>query len=226
MINIVVDYKHVVRHLDDLAERQIPFALAKSLNATVAAPRSGSSGLVTIQGEERLQLRKAFELRRPEWADRSIKVTHFATKKEPWATIGIHPPGSAGGSRADILGKFETDREKKPKDGHTIAVPVSSRIKRSNKGIISKRDRPRAYNFRQVGNAIRGDRGTFIVRNPDGSGWIFQRTKRGVFPLYRLLTEVEIDPDLHFVETAFRTVDRVWTLNMQRALEEALRTAR
>jgi hypothetical protein len=201
MIDIVVDYKHVVRHLDDLAERQIPFALAKSINATVVAPKAGSSGLVTVQGQERLQLRKAFALRRTDWADRSVKVTHFAKKTEPWATIGIHPPGANGEQRADIFTKFESDREKRPKDGHTIAVPVSPRIKRSNKGIISKRDRPRAYNFRQ-------------------------RTKQGVVALYRLVTRVELDPDLHFVETALRTVDRVWAINMERAFEEALRTAR
>ena len=225
MIDIVVDYKHVLRHLDDLAERQIPFALAKSINATVAA-QSGRASYGTVQGEERLQLRKAFELRRTEWADRSVKVTHFASKREPWATIGIHPPGASGAQRADILTKFETDREKRPKDGHTIAVPVGSRIKRSNKGIISKRDRPKAYNFRQVGNAIRGDRGTFIVREADGSGWIFQRTKKGVFALYRLVTQVEIDPELHFVETALKTLDRVWAINMEKAFEEAMRTAR
>lgn len=226
MIDIVVDYKHVVRHLDDLAERQIPFALAKSLNDTVVAPKGAGSGLVTVQGAERLQLRKAFELRQTAWADRSIKVTHFASKREPWATIGIHPPGAQGDSRADVLGKFEQDKEKRPKDGHTIAVPVSPRIKRSNKGIIAKRDRPKAYNFVQVGKTIRGDRGTFIVRQPDGSGLILQRTKKGVVALYALVTRAELDPDLHFVETAFATVDHVWAINMEKAFEEAMRTAR
>lgn len=225
MIDIVVDYKHVLRHLDDLAERQIPFALAKSINATVAA-QTGRGSLGTVQGEERLQLRKAFELRRTEWADRSVKVTHFATKREPWATIGIHPPGASGEQRKDVFTKFEEDTEKRPKDGRTIAVPVSPRIKRSNKGIISKRDRPRGYNFRQVGNTIRGDRGTFIIRNADGSGWIMQRTKQGVFPLYRLVTQVELQPELRFVETALQTVDRVWAINMEKAFEEAMRTAR
>lgn len=225
MIEIEINYKHVVAHLDDMAKQQIPFALSKALNATVAQPKGAASGLMpTVQGAERLQLRKAFELRQPLWADRSIKVTHFANKREPWATIGIHPQG--GDERSDIFGKFETDREKRPKEGRTIAVPVSPKLKRNNKGIISKRDRPRAYEFRQVGKSIRGERGTFIVRQADGSGLILQRTRQGVFALYRLVTRVEIEPDLQWYATAFGTVERVWQPNMLKALDEALRTAK
>src|SRR5690349_17405319 len=105
MIEIKVDYQNVVRTLTDVGERQIPFALAKSINDTVVgssdrrlstgfqAEQAARSGLVTVQGEERLQLRKAFEVRQTLWADRAVKVTHFAKKSELWATIGIHPPG-------------------------------------------------------------------------------------------------------------------------------------
>lgn len=226
-LTIEVEFKHVTRHLDDLAQRQIPFALAKSINATLVEPRGMTAGLSTVQGAERLQLRQAFELRQTAWADRSIKVVHFASKKEPWGTIGIHPPGANGDSRADVLAKFESDREKTPREGgHTIAVPISARLKRSSKGIISKRDRPKAFNFRQDGKRIVGDRGTFIVRQADGSGLILQRTKRGVVALYRLVNRAELTPDLHFVDTAIPVIDRVWEPNILKALDEALRTAK
>ena len=225
MITIDVDYKSVVRELNDIAEKQLPFAMSKAINATMAAPRGGVSGALTIQGAERLQLRRVFDVRQTSWADRSIKVVHFATKRENWGTIGIHPPG--GDARADIFGKFESDREKRPRDGHTIAVPIHSRVRRLKGGAISKSVRPKAFNFRQVGNTIRGDKGTFLIRQPDGSGLILQRTKRGgVVALYRLVTRAELSPDLHFVDTAITAIDRVWDANMLKALDEALRTAK
>lgn len=215
MIEITVDAASATRFLTELESKQIPFATKTALNTAALA----------FQTAERAHLRGIFTLRRPEWADRSIKITHFATKAEQWATIAVQPPGASGPQRADILGKFEEDTSKSPR-GRTIAVPVSARIKRGNTGVISKRDRPAAYNFRQVGKAIRGDRHTFIIRKADGSGAIFQRTKAGVFALYLLVRQVPIQPDLKFVPTAQQVVTRVWDTEFTKALESALRTAK
>lgn len=213
MIEITVDVTKWTRHLADVEQRQIPFAMSRALNAT---------GL-QVQRAERDQLHRVFTLRRPEWAERSVKIVHFAKKSEPWLTIGIHPPG--GDRRADILGKFETEREKRPRDGGTIAIPVAAR-KRRDTGIIRKRDRPGGFNFRQVGRAVRGDRGTFIIRQPDGSGGIFRRVKGVVSLLYLLVHRAPLQPDLHFADTAGKAVDDHWAYNFERALDEALRTAK
>jgi hypothetical protein len=217
-LSIDVDVRPLLAGFSDVQQRQIPFALSQSINDTMAARDRAS-----IQSAVRSRLHDIFTLRRPEFHERSIKVVHFASKREPWGTIGIHPPG--GDARADILGKFETDTEKRPRDGRTIAVPI--RARRNKRDIIVGRDRPRAFNFVQVGRTVRGDRGTFIIRKPDGSGLILQRFRRkGVFALYRLVHRVDIDPDLRFVPTSSQLIDRMWADNFVRRFDAAMRTAR
>lgn len=208
------------KHLRGLAEdqKQIPFALSRAVNKTA----------LDVQRAARVQNRRIFTLRRPEWADRSVKVVKFASKKDPRATVGIHPPGASGEARADILAKFEDQTQKLPR-GRTIAIPVSSRIKRGNTGVISKRDRPKAYNFRQQGKRIVGDRGTFIVRKPDGSGTIFQRVgkKPGtIYALYILARRARIKPDLQFITRSVGQIDKNFVGHMVREFDNAVRTAK
>lgn len=218
-VSIVVDVDKCTRDLDAIAQKQVPFALANTLNALA---KEG-------QLQARVRMHRIFTLRRPVFAERSVKIVHFANKRELFATVGIHPPGSLGDSRSDIFTKFETDTQKVPK-GRTIAVPVSARLKRNNAGIIAKRERPAAYNFRQVGRTIRGDRRTFIVKKPDGSGVILQRTGKGkgsqVQALYILVKRARIKPDLNFIPTFARVVDKNSEPFFTRELNKALSTAK
>jgi len=219
-LEITVDPKQALKDLKADQERHVPYALSRAVNSTA----------LDVQRAIRNRQRSIFTLRRPEWADRSVKMVKFATKTDPVAQLGIHPPGAMGDRRADIIGKFEDQTVKLPK-GRTIAIPVSSRIKRGNAGIIAKRDRPRAYNFRKVGNRIVGDRGTFILRKADGSGLIMQREKGGrsrgaAHVLYILARRARIKPNLRFQATAQLVVDTRFTEHMVRELDNALRTAR
>lgn len=229
MPSIAVDTRSFRESLTDFQQRQIPFAQAKAIN-TLA---------INVQTAERLRLREVFTLRRESWADRSIKITHFAKKSEPWARIAISPPGASGAARADILGKFETETEKRPRaGGRTIAIPINAR--RNKRDIIYGKERPTAFHFRQVGNRVLGDRRTFLIRMPDGTGLILQRRRKtaqarqlgyrgkdeGLIALYRLMPEVSITPDLHFEPTALHVITRDWVTSMEAALELALRTAR
>lgn len=219
MIEITVDYRRAVRQLTDDGRKQIPYALAKAVNATV----------LDVQKAERANLRSKFELRRPAWADRSIKITRFAKKSDPTAIIGIHPPGDA--SRADILAKFETDTEKLPRSG-TIAVPVS-RIgvgRRKSTGIIPKRERPRAI-------LDGSNKGVFLVRKKMGAvgeGIILQRLSFGrgknrrssVVALYYLVRRARIKNNLHFQLTALNAVDKTFVKHMTTEFDKAMKTAR
>jgi hypothetical protein len=111
-VTIKVNPSKALGFLRAMGNDQVPFALGNAVNDTAKA----------AQSDERLQLRRAFTLRRPEWADRSVKITKFAKKNDPSAVLGIHPPG--GDATADIFSKFEADTQKLPKSG-TIAIPVS-----------------------------------------------------------------------------------------------------
>lgn len=208
MIDITVDYKDAVRFLTDFGEKQIPFAEAKAVNAT---------GL-DVQKAERAQIHSVFQLRRPEWADRSVKITHFAKKSEPWLTIGIHPPG--GDQRADILAKFETDTWKTSITGGRVAIPVNA--KRNKADIVPRGQRPRA--IIAAGKA-------FILKskNPNVQLIVRQvgRGKRRILEtLYLLVQRVPLTPDLHFRDVAERTVNERWVPNFLKAFDDALRTAK
>lgn len=216
MIDITVDLSGLTEQLTDLPLLQIPFATSKALSALA----------LDVQSEQRKRLHEIFTVRRDTWVGRSIKITHFAKKAEPWATIAVSPPG--GASRADVLGKFESDTEKHAFQGHHVAIPIGA--KRNKRDIITKANRPGALHLKQVGNRIVGDKRSFLVKLSDGREMILQRTGRGrrssVRALYLLVERVTITPDLEFGLTGERVVGKQWERRMEEALEVALRTAR
>lgn len=213
MIEIHIDARKAIRTLRTDGEKQIPFALANAVNKIAK----------DVQTDERVQLRRAFTLRRPQWADRAVKITKFAKKADPTAVIGIHPPG--GDDRADILTKFESDTSKVPKAG-TIAVPVTRiGLARGSSGVLRNRARPRDLIAR--GKA-------FIVRKRVGrvgEGLILQRLKLGrgrtsIVALYYLIRRAIIKPDLKFELTARKSIDRTAVTHLQREFDNAMKTAR
>lgn len=218
MLEIKVDPLKAIQGLRDIRTDQIPFAASKALNAVVLAG----------QKDERAHLRDIFDERRPDWLDRSVKITHFAKKKDLYATIGIHPPGADGEARKDILTKFESDTEKTPLSGNTIAIPTG--VKRTKKDIVQKAFRPKALNFRREGGRIVGDKRTFIVQLEQGRKLILQRVGKGARSstrsLYLLLPRVDIDPELLFEQTIGKAVDREWRQQFIEAFDLAVRDAR
>lgn len=216
MPTIDVDFKSFMRDMTALQQEQIPFALKNGLNATALA----------VQTAERRRLREVFTIRQDVWADRSIKMTHFATKAERWATVAISPPGRA--DRSDILGKFETESSKQSIAGRHVAIPIAAR--RNKKDIVTKANRPSALHLRKEGNRVVGDKRTFLVNLKDGRQLILQRTGRGrrsdLRALFYLVERVQLTPDLHYMLTAEGTITREWNGLMEAALDQALRTAR
>ena len=107
-------------------------------------------------------------------------------------------------------------------------MPIDAR--RNKRDIIPLSQRPRAFHFQQLGNKIVGDRRTFIVKRPDGSGVILQRVGSGkraaVIVLYALRKRVPLKPDLHFELNAMRVVEARFDVNMDRALDVAMKTAK
>ena len=189
--------------------KQARFAMSKAINETAK----------DFQKSQVRRQEKTFTVRKAGFVSRSVKIKPFATKQRLEAVVSIDPPG--GQRTTDILSKFEQTSVKKPRDGRHLAVPVEAR--RTKRGVITKGQRPKAFQFKEVGQAVKGLKRTFIV---PGVG-IFQRTsKRRIRLLFAFVERVRIPGVLRFQENARKVVKRRFKKHFAKAYEFALRTAR
>jgi hypothetical protein len=224
-MQIKVDLDAFTKGMDDLQQRQIPFATSLALNNVAK----------DVQVAERIRLREVFTIRRPQWADYGIKIDHFASKAEPFARIAINPPG---GKKGDIFGKFEDQTQKTPLGSHGIAVPVDA--KRTKADIVQDKTRPKNLHLHREGNRIVGDNGTYIVNLSDGRQLLLQRKDLGkraakkagrgtndrATLLFIFVPKVRITPTLRFAATAEPVVDRQWPVRWAEAFDKAMGSAR
>jgi hypothetical protein len=224
VISIDVDVPGFLTLMTETQERQLPFATKTALNAVA----------LDVQKREREHLRDVFTLRRASWADQSIKITHFASKEEPFATIAIAPPDDRG----DILGKFETDTEKTARGAHGVAIPVDAR--RSKADIVQGSQRPAAFALHQDGSRVVGADGTFIIDLGGGRQLLLQRqdlgkraaakagrgTQERATVLFIFEPRVNIANNLKFGPTAETVVRDQWQARFSEAFDKAMETAR
>jgi hypothetical protein len=210
--------------LDDVAHQQLPFAVALAINRTL---EEGQAGF-------RKTLPQHFTLRRKQFIERLVKIENRdrATKASPYGRMGIQ------GNRADILTKFEEGGVRRPR-GHSLYVPID--VKRNKRDLVTNANKPKAFSFvrertnSNTGIAVfQGNKRTFMVRFPDGRGWLFKRTKRGkhgeLFTgtkvLYALIPKAPIPKALHFEETVVPILQARFPVNLQGMLAAAIRTAK
>jgi hypothetical protein len=219
MLEVRVQAHRAERLLGALAG-QLPFATSKAINETAK----------DFQKVQRRHMLEAFVVRRRTFVERSVKIKPFANKRRLEATVSIDPPG--GKARADILAKFERTGRKRPRSGKHVAVPIA--VRRGKTGVISRRQRPKAFGFRthrtRTGRLqLKGQRRTFILRGSHTPG-IYQRVGRGrgsrIRLLYTFKRSVPIDARLRFIENARRTINKRFVPNFRAALQHAIRTAR
>ena len=226
-LNITVDLDSFTKGMTELQETQVPFATAKALNAV---------GL-DVQVAERVRLREVFTIRRQAFADRSIKITHFAKKAEPYTTVAIASPDSDGG-RPNVFAKFETDTQKTPFGSHGIAVPLKDgQIRR---GVIPDSQKPAAFHLHREGNQIVGDNGTYVVKLADGRELLLQRkdlgkraakkagrgTREESTPIFLFVPVVKINANLEYVPHAEVVVDRMWAVRFDEVFSAAMASAK
>lgn len=219
MIEVTVDAGSVDAGFSELEEQQIPFALSKAINAT---------GL-QFQQIQVAHDASIFTQRRADWQAKSIKVTHFSTKRENWMDIEVMPPGADGASRADILAKFESDTTKLPFKGQHVAIPTSQ-IKRTKRDIVADSMRISHLNLHPDGNRIIGDQRTFLIKLANGNSLILQRVGHGgkstTASVWLLVPLVHITPDLEFQSNAEAVVNSAWVPNFEQAFTDAMATAK
>lgn len=192
--------------------RQIPFAMANAINDVLKAG----------QQAQRRQMAQAFTIRRQQFAERSVKLTQFATKTALVGELAISPPG--GGQRADLFTKFEQGGTKRPRAGSALAVPiVGSRVKPTERSVVRTANRPAA--LRQA----TGRRRTF-VREAGDTRVLFEATGTGkrarVRPLFVLIPEAPIDKRLRFEATVTDAITDGWPAAFARRFAESTATGR
>lgn len=239
MLEIHVDIRKAEQYLRGMHRDQIPFALSQALNKTA----------LKVQSEVREDIQESFTLRRRDWAMRTVKIGRgdFAKKNRLRAIVRMESPG--GGKRTDILAKFEKAHTKRPRGGSRLAIPVE--VRTTKVGVTRKGQRPKSFEFvHHGGNVWIGKKRTFMIRNPDGTGGIYQRTgprnKRGkrdtrdrrfrdkvvqrkdssLRQLYRFTPTAGIDKRLHFEDTARKVVITTFHKEFAEAFKNAIRTAR
>ena len=122
--------------------------------------------------------------------------------------------------RSDIFGKFEDESEKRGIGG-AIAVPTEH-VPRTGSGVIRAAWRPRRVLDRNFRDGYRA----FITERASGKRAIYFDEGDRIVPLYWLVPSVDIEPELEFVDTAVKTVNRVWEREFVSAFDRATRTAR
>lgn len=242
-IRVSLDATDVDRKLLHLHSHQVPFATSVALNE------------VAKQGQARQHrhMLTTFNVTRPAFVGKAVKIKPFATKRSHEVVLKIEPPGGAG--RADVLSKFEDGGTKTARDGGRLAIPVDAR--RGRTGALSKSQRPKAFNFRLKGSGptaqvYEGDKRTFMIRRNDGTGGIFQRLggitaeaagplgrdaagqftvgskrkrKGRVRMLYSFARTGRIDDRLEFEDNITGEVRKAWPTAFGRAFERAVRTS-
>lgn len=237
-VTIEVDATQASAFVRAVWSDQLPFAESAAINQSAL-------GGQRIQREHQ---RRIFEVRRPQFVDRAVKIAQFASKRQEIreARMRVEPVGASrgrqldpGNRRADILAKFETETLKRPKKADALWVPTDAV---TVDGTVMKGWRPRELKFQSWGQGSkarvrRGRRRTFMIlygRAKEGglsreglaSGLIFERDGDRLDLLYTRHGSVPIEPELKFRENITRHVLDNWDANFAQAFGRAMRTAR
>lgn len=236
-VRVRADVRQARRALDDYQRRQLPFATAKAVNAT----------LLDVQAAARAHVHQTYQVRRAAFLDQLVKISQFATKARPVGVVGIQGP-NANPSRGDLLAKFEAGGTKTAREGRTVALPIRNGavqgaiipVSRRPKALLGDDAERRAYIERAsrrgkkraapaVPRPLRRSR-AFVVRTASGTGAILERVGRGkgsqLRVLYGLATRTRVAASLQFGTTATRVVRARFRQHLAEQLAQALATAR
>lgn len=201
-ISVRSDVAKATTRLDDLAQRQVPFATALALTMTA---QDGQSGVQD-------SLPRRFTLRNNRVRS-GIRITP-ATKSTLRAIVG---------SVDDFMEGQETGGTKRARDHSRVAVPVEAR--RNKRDLIPKSQKPAALRGRR---RVLAWNGSNILSRKGGFG-ILERVGKARYPLrvlYWLKKGVKLRPLLGLKGTVLDIVGRRFGLNFARAMEQAQRSAK
>lgn len=249
MIQIRVDATAALAGLKDTQLRQVPFALALTLN------QLANDG----QAAERERIKGAFKLRRETFNLRGVYIANQdrATKKRLAVVIQVE-------AKRGYLEKFEQGGDKVPVNGRRMLAVPNSKI--FGKRILKPDDPLRPKNLhlhKDAHGRVIGDQRSFVIKLQNGQQAIMQRTDRklmttgsgglsrvrldnfqgGMGPrrrwekysfhrskgtrlLYNLVRRVKVPAQLQFIETITKAVDAQASMRFDEAFAKAMKGAR
>lgn len=191
---------------------QLPFVEAASINDSAKE----------AQRVQREHQERVFEIRRPTWFKRGVKIKPFATKRSPEAKIQIDPPG--GQERSAAIIRHEEDLRRYPFGSSTkVAVPTEH-VTRTATGVVRSSERPGALEQREAAGARPRAARRRTFRKGDT---IFEELQdRSIRPLWQLVPSTDLDQRLDFVENVVRTVEDSFPRFFTERFDQATRRTR
>lgn len=239
MINISfsLNVDSLVHELTDTGKRQVPFAMALALNRTAEEMQVGIRREIPLHG---ITVRSAVSAR---FLANSIKITRAdrASKSNLVARVRIEPPGKGGG-RAGLLGFLEGGGVRFSQfaigSGATfgpgsVVIPmrqtpgesVPRNLYPSQTGIQERR----AIEGGKTKGALRGKRGTFVIRTGPQQGFVMQRMGKGrrdIHALFTIKPRINVPGRHFFFPPAERIARDRLMINFAGFMDHAMRTAR
>jgi hypothetical protein len=192
-IRVHTDVERFTKGMDELAKRQIPFALARALTMTAK----------DAQADVRADLPNRFTIRRP-FVPNSVRITP-ATKSRPEAVVGV-------GQLASFMARQEQGGTKTAA-GHRVAVPV--KVKRSKRDLITAANLPRAVRSKPRSFMLAKGSGAGIMRRVG-------RDRYPIEIVYWLKRGVQIKPTFGFKGTTSDSVGSHFGPNFVESLSKAM----
>ena len=198
-IDIEVNTGLLLRNLNDLALKQVPFAAAKTL--TLLAKQAADT--------KRAQLPGIFKLR-----NKRVQkgFTIIPAKKGDWPLAEAQV-----GSRDGFMVLHETGGAKRAKKGQNVAIPMKP-VRRTSAGAIRKAQKPTSILAKKTGSIVDASPGRVIRRKTT------KRSPLGMFWLLR--SKARIKPVLGLQKTTERIVKKEHAKLFGQELGKAIATAK
>ena len=178
--------------------KQLPFAISNAINDIAGQ----------VQTQEKANIRSKFTIRN-NWLDKSPIAVKRTWSKKTTLTAMVY-------SDAKFLPRHEEGTTKIPY-GRYLAIPTSN-VKRGPRGAVPARQKPAAL------------KRSFVVTTRQGQPILLQRTGKGpastTKAMYMLETRAKTRPVLQWYAIGGREIDKRWRVAFDKALDNALRTAK
>ena len=225
-INIKADNKQLEARIRDVALKQIPFAMSKSLNKTTKYIRDTPL---------KRYYAKTFEMRDkaffnqvhsiaysslPFTKQHGIAVTQIKQRKAP-QVVGTKPQPGGRTAYTGFMTRHVTGGVKLPK-GSKLAIPVGSAKTKTKTGKTRKAMRPAAI--------MHSGRGVILANDNSLGSTMYRKMGRGknakLKPIYTLSTGAKIKKVYDPMPIVKQRVRFVFPYNFRVALVQAIKTAR
>jgi hypothetical protein len=208
-IKIQIDRQDLLRNLSEQEQTQLPFAMSLALNKTATL----------VQNTQRELMRKNFDVKGT-WFIYGVRITKEdrANRTKQYVVISVLQD-------RQMTQRFEDGGFKTSNTGGLLVVPVRS--------VLGKLSRGNGLQFKNLhlhrdGNKVVGDKGTFMVKRPDGTISVRQRIGKGrsakYRTIYRLLKRTRVPALLHFVDTATKVINDNYSQIFSDAMAQAMKT--